>query len=137
MVRTNYLIVGCGPGGLQLAYYLAKAGRPYVILERATHPGSFFATFPRHRILISANKVHTVSDHPERRLRFATGNSKPFIPEIPGIELAENYTQVSVDPLDFVNQPTGSHERATQIISILAEWSIAGCAGERRGCVKA
>jgi protoporphyrinogen oxidase len=70
MLRTEYLIVGCGPGGLQLAYYLAKAGRPYVILERAAQPGSFFATLPRHRCLISANKIHTGSDHPERRLRF-------------------------------------------------------------------
>jgi thioredoxin reductase len=180
MLHAEYLIVGCGPGGLQLAYYLAKAGRRYLILERAAQPGSFFATFPRHRTLISANKIHTGNDHPERRLRFdwnsllsdcesdrfvhysaryfppaddlvryltdfagrhglairyntsivsiakvgdefclmdadrheywgrrlviATGNSKPFIPEIPGSELTENYTQVSVDPIDFVNQ---------------------------------
>lgn len=39
-----------------------------------------------------------------KRLIAATGVSKPYIPPIPGIELTENYTEVSVDPEDFVNQ---------------------------------
>ncbi|MEL7241158.1 MAG: NAD(P)-binding domain-containing protein [Cyanobacteria bacterium J06573_2] len=38
------------------------------------------------------------------RLILATGLSKAYIPEIPGIELAENYTDVSVNPEDFANQ---------------------------------
>src|SRR5205823_7597028 len=39
-----------------------------------------------------------------RRLIVATGTAKPCVPPIPGIELAENYADVSVDPEDFVNQ---------------------------------
>lgn len=39
-----------------------------------------------------------------KRLIAATGVSQPYIPPIPGIELTENYTEVSVDPEDFVNQ---------------------------------
>jgi thioredoxin reductase len=39
-----------------------------------------------------------------RRLIVATGTAKPHVPQIPGIELAENYADVSVDPEDFVNQ---------------------------------
>ena len=39
-----------------------------------------------------------------KRLIVATGLSHPYIPPIPGIELAENYTDVSIDPQDFANQ---------------------------------
>lgn len=66
----RYVIVGAGPAGLQLSYYLSRAGCDYVTLERDSEPGSFFRTFPRHRQLISLNKVHTVSDDPEIRLRW-------------------------------------------------------------------
>jgi len=34
----------------------------------------------------------------------ATGVSKPYIPEIPGIELTENYFDMSIDPEDYANQ---------------------------------
>ena len=39
-----------------------------------------------------------------RRLIVATGVSKPYVPQIPGIDLAESYVDVSVDPEDFANQ---------------------------------
>src|SRR5262249_13761373 len=39
-----------------------------------------------------------------RRLLVATGVTKLYIPPIPGVELAELYTEVSTDPRDFVNQ---------------------------------
>ena len=38
------------------------------------------------------------------RLVVATGVTKAYTPMIPGIELAENYMDVSVDPEDFINQ---------------------------------
>jgi len=175
----EYLIIGAGPGGLQLAYFLEQTGRDYLVLEAGPTPGTFFRTFPRHRQLISSNKVHTgcmdpefnlrmdwnslLSDDPAlrftsyteryfppagemvryltdfaaasrlriqydtritrisrnrgfcvtdeqgrkyetQRLVVATGVSKPYIPPIPGIELAEVYTDVSVYPRDFVDQ---------------------------------
>lgn len=66
----RYLIVGAGPAGLQLSYYLQQAGSDYLTVERTDAPGEFFRRFPRHRRLISLNKVHTVSDDPEIRLRW-------------------------------------------------------------------
>lgn len=177
--EVSYLIIGAGPAGLQLGYYLEQAGRDYLILEAAEGPGAFFEKFPRHRQLISINKVYTGYDDPEanlrwdwnsllsddedllfknysreyfpdadalvrylqdfaarfelnvryrtrvasvskngsfrvtdedgntwtaRRLILATGVSKPYVPSIPGIELSENYVDMSVDPEDFVNQ---------------------------------
>lgn len=73
----HYLILGAGPAGLQLGYYLQKFGRDYLILDRAENAGSFFATLPRHRKLISINKKYmgvlerrNNVDHDEVRLRF-------------------------------------------------------------------
>ncbi|MDG9725309.1 NAD(P)-binding domain-containing protein [Streptomyces sp. DH41] len=65
----DYLIIGAGPAGLQLASFLERDGADYVVLERGSVPGAFFTRFPRHRNLISNNKVHTGYDDPELRLR--------------------------------------------------------------------
>jgi thioredoxin reductase len=175
----EYIVIGAGPAGLQLGYFLKKAGRQYFILEEADAPGNFFRSFPRHKKLISTNKRYTGYNNPEINLRWdwnsllsddesmlfkhyskeyfpatddyvnylgdfathfnlnirygcqvvriakdgnfmlidsngnvfctprliiATGLSKPYLPEISGIELAENYTNVSVDPEDFIDQ---------------------------------
>lgn len=66
----QYIVIGAGPAGLQLSYFLQQAGSDYVTLERADAPAQFFRHFPRHRRLISLNKVHTVSADPEIRLRW-------------------------------------------------------------------
>lgn len=175
----DYLIIGAGPAGLQLGYFLEKANRNYLILEAGEKPGTFFQKYPIHRKLISINKVYTGYDNPEINLRWdwnsllsdseemlfknyskryfpnadnlveylndfanhfdikiqyntkivkiskedkfqlidskgnvyfckhliiATGFTKPYVPAIPGIELAENYTEVSVNQEDFINE---------------------------------
>ena len=176
----DHVIVGAGPAGLQLAYYFEKSERDYLILEASNEVGSFFRTQPRHRRLISINKVYTGYDDPEinrrwdwncllsdeprfafgnyskeyfpnadamveylhdfrahyklnvqfdtrvtqigkrdgiftvvdqhgvpthaRNLVIATGLSKPHIPDIEGIEHSENYSKMSVEPMDYCNQ---------------------------------
>ena len=57
--QVDYLIIGAGPAGLQLAYFLQCAGCDYLVLEGTDGAGSFFERFPRHRTLISINKTHT------------------------------------------------------------------------------
>ncbi len=71
-MKTNYdyLIIGAGPAGLQLGYFLEQNNRDYLILEKASNPGAFFQTYPRHRKLISINKVYTGIDDPEATLRW-------------------------------------------------------------------
>jgi thioredoxin reductase len=176
---VDYLIIGAGPAGLQLGYFLQKAGHSYVILEAGDSAATFFKKFPRHRTLISSNKVYTGYADPEKNLRWdwnsllcdndallfknyskryfppadelvrylkdfaefyhlkikyhtrvtkvsksggfqvedqnghtycgkrliiATGFTKPYIPPIPGIELCELYTDVSVRPQDFADK---------------------------------
>ena len=173
----DYLIIGAGPAGLQVASLLERDGHDYVVLEAGDGPGTFFKTFPRHRTLISINKVWTGSEDPElnlrsdwnslltddpallfkrfssryfpaaddlvrylsafsddlnirfgtrvsrvsfaaglfevdtaggtyraRRVIAATGVSRMYLPDIPGIQMVERYDTVSVDPQDFVNQ---------------------------------
>ena len=53
---SRYIVLGAGPGGLQIAHYLESAGRDYVVLDRASSAGSFFDRYPRWRQLISINK---------------------------------------------------------------------------------
>lgn len=40
--RFDYCVLGAGPAGLQMGYFLSKTKRNYIILERNSGPGSFF-----------------------------------------------------------------------------------------------
>jgi len=44
-VYHDYIVVGAGPGGLQLGYFLERAGRDYVILERGVQAGTVSPLF--------------------------------------------------------------------------------------------
>ena len=63
------IIVGAGPAGLQLAYFLQRAGLDYLVLERAPAAASFFDSYPHSGKLISINKPHTGSDVYDFNLR--------------------------------------------------------------------
>lgn len=67
---TDYLIIGAGPAGLQLAYFLQRGNQDYMVLEAANRPGTFFDLFPRHRTLISINKRYTGYEDREGQLRY-------------------------------------------------------------------
>ncbi|MEO3745558.1 NAD(P)-binding domain-containing protein [Plantactinospora sp. B5E13] len=209
LTTHDYLIIGAGPAGLQLAALLESDGHDYVVLEAGDGPGTFFSTYPRHRTLISINKVYTgstddefnlrmdwnslLSDDPDlrfgrysqryfpaaddlrryltdfaaatgvrvsyrtrvvrlgrdaegftavdadgrtwrgRRLVVATGVSQLHVPPIPGIEHAERYDTVSVDPADFVNQRVmiigkgnSAFETADNLVETAAVVHVAG-----------
>ena len=177
----DYVVIGAGPAGLQLAYYLQRAGRDFAVLEAGPQAGHFFTQYPRHRKLISVNKVYTGSQDAEMNLRWdwnsllndeapepllfkdfskdyfphadtmpaylnafraryalpvmfdsavqrvewhgehyhvftsqgelrcrvlvvATGVPRTYLPALPGIELAEPYSAVSVDAQQFCDQ---------------------------------
>lgn len=68
--KYDYVVLGAGPAGLQLGYYLQQAGRNFAILEKNPTPGEFFKEYPRHGYLISINKVYTGTDDPEVNMRW-------------------------------------------------------------------
>lgn len=70
MSHFRNIILGAGPAGLQMAHYFEERSEPYLIVERATRPGSFFSQYPRHETLLSINKVHTGYGDLESRRRY-------------------------------------------------------------------
>jgi thioredoxin reductase len=65
----EYIILGAGPAGVQMGYFMEKAGRDYLILEKNAVAGSFFEHYPRHGTLISLNKVYNFFPEEEFNLR--------------------------------------------------------------------
>jgi thioredoxin reductase len=71
--------------------------------------------------------------HRARRVIVASGVTRPHIPPIPGIETAERYGEVSVDPLDFLDQRVlvigkgnSAFETADNLIETAAVIHVAG-----------
>ncbi len=69
-VEHDFLILGAGPAGLQLSYLLGQRGLDYLTLEREDRVGTFLEVFPRHRMLLSINKVHTGYEDRAAQLRY-------------------------------------------------------------------
>lgn len=68
-LHLDYCVIGAGPGGLQIAYFLQQSHRQYLVFERSDVSGSFFVRYPRHRKLISINKRYTGKQNKEFNLR--------------------------------------------------------------------
>ena len=60
--EAKYIILGAGPGGVQLGYYMHQDKQDYLILERGASAGTFYTHYPRHRGLISINKRYAGPD---------------------------------------------------------------------------
>lgn len=65
----DYCVIGAGPSGLQMGYFLERSQRDYVIFERDPTPGWFYKVYPRLRNLISINKRYTGKTNSEFNLR--------------------------------------------------------------------
>ncbi|GAA3020446.1 NAD(P)-binding domain-containing protein [Streptomyces drozdowiczii] len=121
MVR-DYLIIGAGPAGLQLAALLERDGRDYVVLERGNGPGTFFARYPRHRQLISTNKVNTGFSDPELNLRMDWNSLLSDDPELLFTRYSERYFPAADDLLrylaDFADRTGVRVEYGTEVVRI-------------------
>jgi thioredoxin reductase len=85
----KYIIVGAGPAGLQMAYFLQKAGMDYLILEKSDHVGSFFTKHPVHRKLISINKKYNFFEEEEFNWRHDWNS---LLSDVPALRFTE-YTE--------------------------------------------
>lgn len=70
IIYHDYIVIGAGPAGTQMGYFLETAGRDYLILESGHQCGMFFSHKPRHRRLNSFNKRFNWYPEPEFNLRF-------------------------------------------------------------------
>ncbi|XP_062607812.1 FAD-dependent oxidoreductase domain-containing protein 2-like [Saccostrea cucullata] len=68
-IHHDYCVIGAGPSGLQIGYFLHQKNRDYIIFERNNVSGSFYVKYPRHRKLISINKRNTGKTNKEFNLR--------------------------------------------------------------------
>lgn len=68
-IFVDTIILGCGPSGLQLGYFLKQINEKYLILEKNSSPGSFFSKYPHSNELISINKKYTGYNNKEFNLR--------------------------------------------------------------------
>ncbi|WP_213451966.1 NAD(P)-binding domain-containing protein [Rhizomonospora bruguierae] len=111
-MTLDYLIIGAGPAGLQLAALLEAEGRrDYLVLEAADRPGAFFARFPRHRQLISINKPHTGGQDPELNLRLDWNSLLSDDPEL----LFTRYTERYFPPADLMLRYLGDFAERTRV----------------------
>lgn len=65
----KYIIIGAGPGGLQMGYFLGGNGRDYLILEKSAEAGVSFKKNPVHRKMISINKKYNFFEEDEFNMR--------------------------------------------------------------------
>lgn len=110
----RYLIIGAGPAGLQLSYYLQQAGLDYLTLERERTPGCFFSSFPRHRKLISLNKVHSRTDDLEIKLRWDWNSLLSHSPELMFSNYSTDYFPHADDMVRYLKNFQRSHELAVR-----------------------
>src|SRR5499427_122641 len=91
-------------------------------IVQITRPDGIFRALDEHGVT-----------HEARRLVIASGVSQQYLPPIPGIETAEDYGSVSINPRDFVNQRVliigkgnSAFETADNLIATAAVIHVAG-----------
>ncbi|WP_298420580.1 NAD(P)-binding domain-containing protein [uncultured Kordia sp.] len=103
MKELDYLVIGAGAAGLQVGYFMQKSNRSYVILEKSENAGSFFAKYPRHRRLISINKIYTGHEDPEINLRWDWNSLLCDDPEFRMTNYSEAYLPNADRLVDYLN----------------------------------
>src|SRR5262245_24186672 len=131
----EYLIVGAGPAGLQLGYFLKQAGHDYLILEAGSSPGTFFQSFPRHRRLISINKPHTGWTDSELNLRVDWNSLLSDDPSLRFTQYSERYFPEVIDMVrylsDFATEQRMSVRYNTRVVQITKNGTF--CVTDQRG----
>ena len=87
----DYLVIGAGPAGLQLGWFLAQAGRRLPDRRGWGHPRHLLPHVPAAPALISINKPHTGWDDPELNLRMDWNSLLTDDPELRFTRYSDRY----------------------------------------------
>jgi thioredoxin reductase len=78
----DVVVVGSGPGGLQVSYYLSRLGIDHAVISADPAPGGMFRRFPFFQRLLSWTKPHTAFAHDSREYeRYDFNSLVAFEPE--------------------------------------------------------
>ena len=76
------VVVGSGPGGLQISYYLSRLGIDHAVISADPAPGGMFRRFPFFQRLLSWTKPHAGHAHESREYeRYDFNSLVAFEPE--------------------------------------------------------
>jgi thioredoxin reductase len=78
----DIVVVGSGPGGLQVAYYLSRLGLDHAVISADPGPGGMFRRFPFFQRLLSWTKPHAQLPHASKAYeRYDWNSLVAFEPE--------------------------------------------------------
>jgi thioredoxin reductase len=132
----DYVVIGAGPAGLQLAHLFAQRDRDHVVLEAGPTPGTFYRTFPRHRRMISINKPHTGWHDEEKDLRVDWNSLLTDEPDLRFTRYTDRYFPHADDYVRYLTDAgQGMAVRCGFRVASVSRWregfAVAGESGER------
>lgn len=92
--HSDYIIIGAGPGGMQLGAFMESSGVDYRIVERGARVGTFWETYPRHGTLISLNKRFTSRSSDEFDEFNMRHDWNSLLPAAPGAPRFTNFSRL-------------------------------------------
>jgi thioredoxin reductase len=73
--RYPLVVVGSGPGGLQMSYSLRRLGVEHAVISRDESPGGMFGRFPLFQRLISWTKPYAIAERGSRKYQWYDWNT--------------------------------------------------------------
>lgn len=132
------VIVGAGPAGLQLGYFLQKAGLDYLILERNSQVASFFTVYPHSGKLISINKPNTGKTDPDFNLRhdwnsLLSDDDTLIFPSKYSTDYYPDHADLVRYMSDFATKHSLKIQFNTEVVKITPEYTLeTKCNGETK-----
>lgn len=111
------IVIGSGPGGLQMSYYLRRLGIEHALISADDAPGGMFRRFPIFERLITWSKLHAPAARSSKHYEWYDWNS--LLAEEP-----ENRSLAS-SHMDGVSYFPARHEMEAQLVSFARRTSIA------------